>query len=264
METSRPQIQSYTDAVEFVRDMLQYRRQSEDGFSVLKATRPLRRVSPALISLILQRKRKLTLDRSDELARLLKLNSAEKFYFRNWLEPDKIESEKPPHKHRKDVSTHLLNDWLNVYVKDFFLIPEVRKNPEMVKSLLRHIAKPDRIERSIRFLLREGYLRRTLAGQVELDTHLAVADPGVPNQKIRQFHKAALKIAHQGLDFYDSSERIANALILPLDAEAQTELRELLNDFSERLKDFAARHTKPSNRLYQLIINLSPLGGPTK
>lgn len=264
-EHQRPTIGQYQDPVAFLRDMIHFRKQAEQDFSVLGATRSLRRVSPALVSLILKKKRKITPDRIDELSYLMNLNSVEKTCFRNWINgiPNGVPSEKiKPFSisHRKEASLSILNDWLHVYVKDFFQIPSVQKNPERLFEQLQQIASQKRIQKSIRFLLHEGYLRRTLEGPVILDTRLSVADPHVPSRKIRQFHKAALSIAKQAIDLFPAQERMANTLTLSLNEKSHAELLLLIREFTDKLQDFAAAQDEPGNRLYQLIVNLSPIG----
>src|SRR3954465_1445629 len=100
--------------------MIQFRKTTERGFSVYKMTKTLRRISPALVSLVVQEKRKLTLDRVEEFARLLDLNATEKFFFRNWVGgmEDKDFVASPSSRARKIASTSILNDWINLYVKD--------------------------------------------------------------------------------------------------------------------------------------------------
>jgi hypothetical protein len=53
-------------------------------------------------------------------------------------------------------------------------------------------------------------------------------------------------------------------MIIPVDEERHQELRELIAEFAEKLKDFAARNPETGNRLYQLVINLSPVGEKLK
>ncbi len=273
METIRPAIETYDDPIQFLSDMLTFRKSSDDGFSITKATKTLRRVSPTLVSLILQKKRSLTLDRVDEFAKLLALTVAERHYFREWLE----QTSKPANerhevqrkavlaiekKSRKDVSVHILKDWLNVYVKDLFQFPEVQNDPSLTEKILAHVASPKRVRGSIQFLLREGYLRTTLEGRIVLETDLAVADPRVPSQKIRQFHKAALEIAQKAIDRVPPTHRLANSLVVPLNETTYGELLELIEDFSEKLKDFASKQNdQTGDTLYQLVINASPVGG---
>lgn len=263
IKLERPTIGAYTDPADYIRDMIQYRKKTERSFSVHRATRSLRRVSPALVSLVTQKKRALTLDRVDEFARLLDLNVSEKIFFRNWVGQmsgkDFVES-KPAATSRKVASTSILNDWINLYVKDLFLIPAVQANPSLIEQQLRPVASTRRVEKAMEFLLHEGHLRRTLEGSVVIDTNLSVTDPGVPSRKIRQFHKGALGLAKQALDLYATNERLANTLIVALDEKRHQELLQLVAEFVERLQEFAAIHTDKPDRLYQVLINLSPVG----
>jgi uncharacterized protein (TIGR02147 family) len=261
---NRPTISAYSDPADYVRDMIQFRKSAEPGFSVHRATKNLRRVSPALVSLVVRKKRNLTLDRVDEFARLLELNVTEKFFFRNWVggmhDKDFIEAHATP-RSRKVASTSILNDWINLYVKDLFLIPAVQRNPSLVELQMRSVATPRRVQKAIDFLLREGHLRRTLGGGIVIDTTLSVTDPGVPNRKIRQFHKGALGLAKQALDLYPTNERLANTFLIALDNKRHAELRGLFQEFAEKLQDFAAQDTPQAERLYQVLLNLSPVGG---
>lgn len=269
METEkiRPTISEYKDPIEFMREMIQFRKTTEPQFSVMRATQGLRRVSPTLISLILQKKRKITFDRVDELAKLLNLNSAEKFYFKNWLEGldnSSTTSEAPQSApKRKDVSISLFSDWLNVYVKDLFKLPKVQKNPDLLFYRLASVAKRKRIEKSLAFLLREGYLRKRLDGRIVVESNLAVQDTGVPNKKVREFHKAGLNLARLAIDQYSTSERLANTATIALNESTHKELLDLIAEFGEKFKSLAEKELNSNqdpSQLYQLIVNLSPIG----
>lgn len=264
---NRPVINDYQDPVDYLKAMIEFRKKSERSFSVMKAATELRKVSSALVSLVLQRKRKITLDRADEFAKLMGLTSAEKIFFRNWLETqshpaaqNQIESESRK-RNKKEFAISLLNDWLNVYVKDCFMLDIVQKNPHLVFKELGAIASKKRIEKSLKFLLREGYLRKTIDGRIVVETVLATQEAPAPSQKIRAFHKAALSIAKQNIDLFASHERHANTLVLELTPARYHELTEMICEFSKLLQDFAAADCERGDRLYQMLINLSPTGG---
>lgn len=252
----------------FLADMLRFRKKNEKHFSILQASKDLRRVSPTLVSLLIKGKRKITIDRAEELAKLLGLTVNEKQYFKDWiartsgnqasiLELMQNSLEQPPR--RKQASNHILTDWINVYVKDAFQLKHVMDKPNEIYRTLAGIASQKRIDKAIEFLLRAGYLRRNLAGKVVEDSPLHVVDQKVSNLKVRQFHKGALKIALQAIDQYSSNHRYANALILPLHESSYKELKELIDEFTERLQKFAET-AKDGTGLYQVIINLSPTG----
>lgn len=266
---NRPIVSDFADPVDFVKSMIEYRKKTEKSFSVHSATASLRRVSPSLVSLIIARKRKITLDRADELAKLLMLNAQEKIYFRNWIarlegavvETTPAKADAQVRHQRKEVETHILTDWINVYVKDCFQLPKVQENPKLVYQYLASFAHPKRLEKSMEFLLREGHLRRTLDGKIVVEANLAVADPKVPSKHIRQFHKGALGVAKTALELFPPTERMANTLIMPLNEKSYGELLEIIQEFSEKLQNFAALNQEAGDRLYQLIVNLSPTGG---
>ncbi|MGZ3748107.1 MAG: TIGR02147 family protein [Pseudobdellovibrionaceae bacterium] len=266
----RPNILDFEDPVDFVKAMIDFRKNTEKKFSVLSATSALRKISPTLISLILSRKRKITMDRMEEFSKLLRLNVQEKIYFKNWIEQEgkrdkntlSTSNHNRQNQHqRKEVGTSLLSDWINVYVKDCFQLPKVQERPELVHRYLASYADQKRVEKSLQFLLKEGHLRRTLEGKIVVESNLAVADPQVPNKKIRQFHKGALGIAKTALELFPPEERLANTLVIPLNEKSYGELLELIYEFSEKLQTFAAQNQEKGDRLYQLILNLSPAGG---
>jgi len=263
----RPVMSDFADVRDYLKAALEYRKKNEKEFSVYRAVGKLRKISPALVSLIVQKKRKLTLDRADDFAKLLNLSGSEKLYFKNWIALDekpvqeKTELFESRKKNKKEFSVSLLNDWLNVYVKDAFRIPAVQKNPELIYKELGSIATYARIEKALGFLLREGYLRRTIDGRIVVETSLVTQEAPPPGAKIRAFHKAALAIARQNIDLFSVNERFANTLILDLTPERYQELVAMIQEFSRELQNFAAVEEQNGDRLYQVVVNLSPTGG---
>lgn len=263
----RPRINDFIDPALFLKSMIEFRKRTERNFSVMAATKELRKVSPSLVTLIIQSKRKMTLDRADEFSKLMALTNPEKIYFKNWLkfedqpEDQKIVFQEAKKKNRKEFSVHLLSDWLNVYVKDAFRIVALQKNPQLIYKELGAIASKTRIDRSIQFLLREGYLRKTLEGTIVIETSLMENTTPPPGPKVRAFHKAALAIARQNLDFFDFNQRFANTMVLDLTPARYQELVEMIKEFSKSLQDFATVDQQYGDKLYQVVLNLSPTGG---
>lgn len=270
-EEPLPLMTQFEKPEDYLRARIQYLKQTERHFSVLKETKKLRKVSPTLITLILQNKRKISLDRVDEMSKLLRLSAAEKLYFKNWI----LKSEAPQderaidrivnrnsNSNKKEFSPSLLNRWLNVYVKDAFQLSKIQADPTKIYDYLIAIANKNSIDQSIQFLLKEGYLRRTLEGKIVPDARLHSNENPPSGNQIRSFHKAALKIAQQNIDNYSAQERFANALILDLTPEKHQELISLIKVFTDSLQEFASNNTDQGDKLYQLVLNVSPLGGP--
>lgn len=261
----RPLISDYSDPVLYLAEMLTYRKASSKAFTVAKFSKNLRRVSPSLVSLILKKKRRITIDRAEELSKLLDLSSSEKFFFKNLIESDGLpqpEQVALPKVKRKEVSSHILNDWLNIYVKDHFKLDVIQKNPKLLYKKLAHIAPPKRIDKALSFLLKEGHLRRNLEGHILPETPLAVMDQKVSNKKVRNFHKNALKLAKNNIDFFEVNQRYANTATIALTERRYEELIGLIEEFTEKFKVFAEEEnaSEKPDQIYQMIINLSPTG----
>lgn len=270
IKSVRPQIHDYKEPEVFLRDMLAYRKRSQKSFSVMAATKSLRKVSSSLVTLVIQNKRKITLDRADEFAKLMDLTAAEKIYFKNWLkhqsfpEDQKKIIETSRTLNKKEMPVGLLSDWLNVYVKDSFRVQSIQKNPQLLYQQLGTIASKKRIDQSLQFLLTQGYLRKTPEGHIVIDASLVTNEAPPPGPKVRAFHKAALSIAKQNIDLLLPHQRFANTLVLDLTPERYQELTEMIREFSRALQDFASVEREYGDRLYQVLINLSPTGGPTE
>jgi uncharacterized protein (TIGR02147 family) len=285
-----PLAKDFESPVSYLRARLDYRRSTEAGFSVTRECMELRRCSKALVSMILSGQRPITLERVEDLATLMGLSVKEKHAFRYWIQDieksqngqaDVLEDRSQlgtslRRLKRKEVSQHLLSDWLNVYVKDAFRFKHIQENPNEVVRFCSTIAKPSRVLKSLDFLLREGYLRRTVDGRIVEDTPLMIAESIVSKSdpqkslseganKIRAFHKQALLIAKDAIDLFTKEKRVANALVLPLSSQKKQELIHLIEEFSEKLKTFAEDETviEGTGQLYQILVNLCPVGGPS-
>lgn len=262
-------------SAEFIKTRLKSLKIERPHFSIRYECLHLRKVSPTLVSLMLQGKRKVTLDRVDELAQLLKLSPSEKSAFRNLVESELPKSKNPKKKEsserallkdvkrRNEVSDSILTNFLNVYVKDAFQLRELNENPELIYKKLAFLADEKSIRKSIHFLLREGYLRKTLDNKIVLDQPLSVKEPTEAHLLVRRIHKKALKLAAVGLDLVPPEKRIANTVVIPLDQKTYFELQDMIRNFSDQLKTFCETRALSGENLYQLTLNLTPTGDLT-
>lgn len=160
----------------------------------------------------------------------------------------------------REPRNHLLNDWLNVYVKDCVHLRGFQANATTLFRMLNGMASVSRLQKSIDYLLREGFWRKTLTGKIVPDENAVLTTSGLPVTKIRQFHKAALDIAKRGLDRYPPGQRKASATVISVDASSRDELRTLIYRFHKDLQDFIESHPQGNDELYQLVIHLTPIG----
>lgn len=268
METLKPSIYDYKQMPEFVKDMISWKKNNEKHFSVRRKCENLRRCSPTLISLITSGKRSISVDRIDDIVTLLDLTPKEKWYFSECvtqtsesLSPGKANVKKPKIGKKTYVSPNILSNWLNIYVKDAFRFPLIQRHPDELYRLLGGIAAKPAIEKSLHFLLKHGYLVKKEDGTICESSQVHVAESPLSDEKIRNFHRKTLKIAGDAIDQFPKEERIANALIVPLDEKGFSKLSHMIDTFGLELQNFAQTDKSVTGRLYQLVINLSPTGG---
>lgn len=257
-------------SAEFIKNRLANLKIERPHFSIRNECLKLRKVSPTLVSLMLQGKRKVSLDRVDELSLLLKLSPSEKQAFKNLVESEipttkntkaiKDKSILKDVKKRNEVSDSILNNFLNMYVKDAFQIKDLQENPELIYKKLAFLADEKSIRKSIHFLLREGYLRKTLNNKIVLDQPLSVKEPKEAHLLVRKFHKKALKLATVGLDLVPPEKRLANTFIVPLDQTTYFEMLDIIRTFTDQLKTFCESRALEGENLYQLTLHLTPTG----
>lgn len=270
----RPIISNYEDPRDYLKDMVGYLKATKRSFTVKAATKNLRRVSPALVSLWIAKRRTLTFDRVSEIAKALLLTPQEKSYLLDWvlrietghsthesLKADSMAQEaKQGVSRSRKVPVYLLKDWMNVFVKDAFELEIVRKDPQAIYRVLSGIASAKRIDQSIQFLLKHGYLTKDDSGRITPDVALHVIEDSIPSEKIREFHKAILRNAVSAIDQFPVTERFANSLVLALNQDSFDMLKSMISEFASSIQRFA-ENTSLGERLYQVTVQLSPTGG---
>jgi len=123
------------------------------------------------------------------------------------------------------------------------------------------MASEKRIERSLEYLLREGYLRRTLDGRVVENEPLTTTSDEKSNERAKSFHSHSLDIAKRAIKFHPMESRQASAVVLALNESSFNDLKEMLKEFYEKVLEFVEEHSDDNEQLYQVIIHLSPVGG---
>lgn len=266
-QTGRPVVFDYLNPAEFLRDLADYHRVTRRGFSVRSRSKDLSGCSPALISQVLKGRRKLKRDHLLNFAKIFLLNSTEINHLDALLKADRMgaspshDEEPAKEKKPKTAKNHLLADWINPYVKD---LVELRDFSLDSKWMLKHLgfaANLAKIEKSVSFLLREGFWRKTPQGKIVPEEAAVITTNEIPNEKIRDFHKQALKIAAKGLEDFPVHRRKASTIVVAVNADTRDELKALIDKFQSDLITFIENHPKHKEELVQVAIHMTPVGG---
>ncbi|OFZ10760.1 MAG: hypothetical protein A2Z20_00760 [Bdellovibrionales bacterium RBG_16_40_8] len=259
----RPVVYDYGSPVKFLVDLLEHYKLN-GTFSLRQRTAKVGACSQALISQILKGNRQLNRDNLPAIASIFKLTQPEnqfidrklsahvhKIYF---VDDDvKIKKVRLP-------KNHLLSDWLHPYVKDLVNLNGFALDSEVLFSMLKGIAPVQKIKKSVEFLVREGFWRVTLSGEVAPEEAAVTTTNEIPNGKIRAFHKKALEIAARGLTTFPIDKRKASTILVSIDREHLDDLKGLVDSFQHQLLDFIERHPNGRDSLMQVTIHLTPIG----
>lgn len=260
---ARPIVYDYGSEVEFLSDLLKFYK-SQGHFSLRQRALKVGGCSQGLISQILNGKRQLNRENFPVVAEVFKLTKLEsqfidsKLFARvRKLSASELAALAP--KQRKPQN-HLLSDWLHPYVKDLVNLKGFQAEPEILYSMLKGIAPIGRVQKSIQFLLREGFWRTSTDRRVVPEDSAVVTTQEIPNEKIRAFHKRALEIAARGLSAFPPTRRKASTVLISVDEEHLDELRGMVDSFQHQLLEFIEKHPNGRDSLVQVTIHLTPVG----
>jgi uncharacterized protein (TIGR02147 family) len=262
----RPEITDYQNASIFVHDIIAWKKSADPGFSVRRAAELLQTCSPTLVSLIARGQRKLSPERVADFAQLLGLSSAEKNALfvlsggKSTKREDPLASssgmkERAP---RRIVRSGLFKPWFHLHLWEAARLPNFRMDAFFLFELLRGIASPVALGKSVRYLLTEGYLRRILDGRIVPDhPTLETADESA-NEQIQQLHVRSLQLAARLVEEIPVPEREAGLVLMSLSPDGFQKLKAILKEFNETLAQFSEDNAG-GDCLYQVLVNAVPV-----
>ncbi len=269
---NRPDVFAYQNVNNFVRDMILWKKKVEPDFSVRRSVQEFRRCSPALVTLIANGQRQLSPDRVPEFAKLLRLSGAEQNMLLLLSGGKEHNSaplilklpQKKPTLMRQGVRQGLFHPWFNLYLWEAARLPAFRADAHVLFQLLRGIAAPNALGKAVRFLLHEGFLRRTLSGKVTPDHPSVETTDEVPSEHIRKLHVQSLQLAARLTGELPVKEREAGMVLMSLDETGFQKLKALIKDFNETLTQFSEENAATGDCLYQVVVNAVPVSVRSK
>lgn len=262
-ELVRPVVFDYGEAAKFLRALFEYYKKT-GSFSLRQRTQRVGGLSQTLVSQIINGRRQLTRDNLPALAVVFKLTKIEQDYLDKQLlghvlkvianAPEEVAPTK------RIAKNHILSDWVHPYVKDLVNLKGFSPEPQNLHRMLSGIVSPERIQKSVDFLIREGFWRRTPEGKIVPEESAVATTNEIPNENIRSFHKKALDIAHRGISVLPSHRRKSSTVLVSVDKNKMDELRGLVDSFQQQLLEFIEKNPQGRDSLVQVAIHLTPIG----
>jgi uncharacterized protein (TIGR02147 family) len=260
----RPVVFDYGVAHLFLQDLLKHLKASKKSFSLRQRVAKVGGCSQSMISQVINGQRQLTRDNLPKVAQVLALTSSEIKFLDSLmlkkLNSNSLDSTDYKKSEDKEPKNHILTDWLNPYVKDLAQLRGFKADPEVLKKMLNGLAPAAKIEKSIQFLLHEGFWRKNVNGQVVPEENYVASTNEIANEKIRHFHKKALQIAHDGVENFTPQQRKASTVLMSINEEHVPELRSLLDSFEDQLMAFIEKYPQGQDAVVQVALHMTPVG----
>lgn len=263
-QLARPIVYDYRSPVAFFNALKNHYKKTS-RFSIRQRAKEVEGCSPALVTQVLAEKRRLTRDQLPAFAKLFKLSVAEFDYLDSFLlgrhtGKNSIALSFKPEDKERTPKNHILSNWLNVYVKDLVNLKGFSLSVPIIYKMLFGACSSRSIEKSVSFLLKEGFWRKTPTGNITVEEAALVSTNEIPNEKIRAFHKQALKLAIRGIDLFPTTRRKASTVLVSVDKEKLLELRDMVDAFQNQLLKFIEDNPSGSDELIQITTHLTPVG----
>jgi len=271
-----PQVFNYHDPVEFLNASLQATQIKNPSFSLRSWSKQLGMNHVAMLSMVLNRKRKLLPNLSSKISNQFlttgKFKEKEARYFdilvlfNNAITVEEktfyegiLSSLKPD----RSFSTldldqlKIISDWYHAAILEMTALKNFNSDPQWMHLKLGESVSLDQVKQAVERLLRLGLLERTPEGTL-IRTKVLLATPSdVPNKSLRQFHTQLISRAISALEMQSVEKRDITSYTFTVDTKKLPEAKKMIRDFRRKLALFL--ETDGGDAVYQLNVQLFDL-----
>lgn len=254
--------------------MYAHLKSSVASFSFRYFARQAGFASPNFLQLVIEGKRNLTGDSIPKFAKALKLNKQESDFFNNLVlfnqasEPDAKNRfyERMTHNRRYREIRRLETEQYNFYshwyysaVREMVTCNEFIEHPAWIAARCVPKITEKQAAQALKLLLDLKLLKRNERGRLVQSDATISSGAEVRSLAVSNFHREMLKKAAQSIVIVPADERDISSVTLGVAAADLPVLKEKINAFRKELLAGIGASTKPTNRVYQLNIQLFPL-----
>lgn len=161
LKNMRPVVYDYQAPVSFLNDLFEFNKLTKKHYSIRQACKKVQGCSPSLVTQILAGNRRFTRNHLTAFQIVFELTKFELDYIDKILSFDVASEIVLPQTEIRETKNHILSDWANLYVKDTIHLKGFIPDPQIIFKLLGGIIEIERISKSMKFLLKEGFWKKT-------------------------------------------------------------------------------------------------------
>lgn len=271
--TTLPDVYAYLDHRRFLSDWFAAKKLANPRFSHRMFARLAGQRSPSLLHHVIRGERNLTPTTTRAFARAMKLGPAQTRFFGHLVDFDQA----PDREARNAVWEKLastrrfreahrvegagfayLSCWYYPAIRELAQRPDFDADPDWVAATLRPRITRSEARRAIEALKTLGLLVERQGDVVQAEASV-VTPHEVAGLAVHNYHHEMLARATEAITAFDPEERHLGGLTLAVPDELVPQLKEEVQGFLERLLHLCDAAEAPSDRVYQVNVQLFPL-----
>ncbi len=262
----------YIDFRDYLSQVLESLKGSDKKMTYRKLSAKFGFKSPNFLLLLIQKKRRMSVETAQRISKILNLNKMEQEYFvlmvKSTLVSDLAEREQMTKRmlslqrsrQQKPIEPRLYGlyeNWYQIILREIFNLQQVPQTLSFLSYFFEEKVSEKQIASAIEKLSELGLIERKNGRWVNKQVHLKTGD-FFSNTLLILFHKKMLELAEKSLDRHSAQERYLSTLTLPVSEASQQKIRELIEEFKMKALEISEEFAE-GNRVMQLNLQFFPM-----
>jgi len=270
----KPDIFAYNNHRVFLKDMYDFLKKSNRGFSYRVFARMAGIKSFNYLKLVIDGQRNLTQKMIHAFAKALRLNRAEEDFFSNlvWLNQSKDTASKNEffsrlskvrrYRQIKELEAdqyEYFSKWYIAAIRELILLPDFREDPHWISDRFKRLVSPAQVEAAIECLLRLGFVERSSSGELRSVSGNVASAPEVQSLALYAFHEQMIQQGLEALRNIEPDSRDISSITLALTTEELKAIKKMILQFRRRTLSHFETERPKGCQIFQLNLQLFPL-----
>ncbi len=271
----------YNDPVDFLNATIQSIQALNPRFSLRAWAKQLGLSHVAMLSMVLNRKRRLLPSLSSKISQQWvttgRLTETEARYFdmlvlfsnartnEEKIFYEKILSSLRPDRQFSCLSLdhfRIVSDWYHLAIVEMTQLKGFKADPHWIRLRLGGNVNEGQVSEAIERLVRVGLLERTPDGELKKRDAYYSTTTDLPHEAIRSYHGQMIRKALDALETQPVQERDITGHIMTISRDKLPEAKQMIREFRRRLAEFL--ETSNGDAVYHLNVQLFNVLGDTK
>lgn len=162
-------------------------------------------------------------------------------------------------KQRDSSTVYLyLRQWLNVAIRELVQLPEFKLDVKWIRENLRFMPSEAEVERSLKFLIKEGYIKQDQDQRWTTTIQDLNCQEGVYRLSLGEYHRQVLQLAQRSIEEVPRELRMILGYTVALDNEQKQKAEEILRNALSEIQKLNGQKKNP-DLLYQFELVMIPL-----